>query len=184
LLFWTIHLQGLDAVLEQLGLLDITFPRDGLSRYIVETAGLLDLPGATIWTRFASRGLWTRFVTPVQSPGVEPTSGLPRSLLNLMADLYSLDIESRLLCWTPEPAEHVLQYHFWEAFRLSSLLNSRGLRHLASSQVACIYGDDEPSIAYTPNSDTESLVMRILSCIDSLRNAADDPFPTPLAKWW
>lgn len=168
-------MQGLEAIIIERGHDDPGQPRDELTQYLVEGVGLLDLPGLTIGRRNPSRHMWQRFITPTRRRGIEPTIGLPRSLIDLMAQMDLPEAESQLLLWTPsDEVEHVLQYHYWEACRLATILCSRAL----APSTKPVTG--EPSERTKLPCDTESLVMRIFACIHSLRDAANDPFQTPL----
>lgn len=174
LLLWTAHLPGLEAIIRQRNLHHPIMQRDSLTQFFVEGIGLLDLPGATLGRRNPCRHIWRRLITPLQRSGIEPTTGLPRSLLDIMAHMDIPEAEEELLSWTPsDRAEHVLQYPFWEAFRLTTMLMSRSLTSVKKS-------DSLPRQEHSLDANTESIVMRILSCIKALQSATEDPFHIPL----
>lgn len=149
----------------------------------MEGFGLLDLPGATIGRREPCRHIWSRLVAPLQAKGIEPVTGLPRSLVDIMARVDSDEAYNDLQAWTPqEKAEHVLQYPFWEAFRLMLLLVNQDLVLLQHSSDDNSTAANQKSPPPTSSgADTEYVVMRILSCIKALQTLdVDDPFRIPL----
>ncbi|KPI41935.1 uncharacterized protein AB675_5301 [Cyphellophora attinorum] len=168
LLLWTIHLSGLETMITERG--PTAMQHDSLTVWVVEGAGLLDLPGATLGRRNPCRRIWSRLVAPLARGGIEPVSGLPRSLLDIIAKLgEGQNVKPQLLDWTPDvKAEHSLQYPFWEAFRLTILLAQHASREVSGSS------DNVQS------AETDSLVMRILSCVKMLRDTTDDSFQIPL----
>jgi hypothetical protein len=151
---------------------------DSLTVWVVEGAGLLDLPGATLGRRNPCRRIWSRLVAPLGRAGIEPVSGLPRSLLNVIALGDEEDVEQQLLSWTPDvEAEHSLQYPFWEAFRSTFLLICNDLRTLSQSAAQGVLRSRHETDA----AKTDSLVMRILSCVRMLQGGTtDDRFRIPL----
>lgn len=147
---------------------------DNLNRYLVEGIGLLDLPVITLGRRNPCKHIWRRYVTPIKRQGIEPTTGLPRSFIDIMACLNSPEAEDMLLSWSPsDKAQHILQYQFWEAFRLAIILVCRDVSPKANT-------DCQDRETASLESDTESIIMRILSNIQALQNATDDPFHPPL----
>jgi hypothetical protein len=163
-------LNGLEVILTHFGLHEISTPRDDATKYWVEACGLLDMPGFTLGRRNPCKRIWSRFVTPLHKSGIEPTSGLPRSLLDIQAWGDSPGAEHELLMWQPDKAEHIIQYHFWEAFRLGTLLLHRSLRAVNGA-----YRDANAN-------SREYLVMGIFASVNALRNASKDPFRTPLRR--
>lgn len=158
------HLDGLEAILVERGCLD-PFNRSPNIAHLVEVVGLLDLPTITIGRVRSKRFLWTRFVAPGLAPGVEYTSGLPRSLLNIMAQLGARDVEHSLVTWPGERGEDYMCHHLWEAARVSAILHNRALT--------------APRNEYT---DTPVLVMRILASVEAIWTCGRNPFKQPLRK--
>lgn len=159
---WTMHLDGLEAILIQRGSMD-PYNRPPPIANLVEVVGLFDLPTVTIGRIHSKRKLWARFVTPSQTLGIEPTSGLPRSLLNIVSLLGSKDVEHSLLSWPGERGEDYAHHFLWEAFRYSAVLNNRALM--------------------TPRNnflDTPVILMKILASVEALWQMKRDPFKQPL----
>lgn len=142
------------------------------TRYLVESCGLLDMPGSTLGWRNPCKRIWSRFVTPFQRKEIDPTTGLSRSLQDIIAWLDSPGAEHELLLWQPEKAEHVIQYHFWEAYRLGTLLLHRSLR--------AVHG----AYSTTTANDTanEFLIMGVFASVHAVRNVRNDPFRMPLRR--
>ena len=182
LLLWTLHLSGLETIITQRGLADHGKNHDSLTEFIVEGIGLLDLPGATLGRRRACQHIWSRLVTPLGARGIEPVTGLPRSLINIMARVDAPEASRDLIAWVPqERAEHVLQYPYWEAFRLMLLLINQDLIRLQQpSDSTTSFAEESPPLM-SPDAKTESLVMRILASVKALQNVEiEDPFRIPL----
>jgi hypothetical protein len=173
-LLWTGHLHGLEAILTQLDLHKPATPRNDLKQHLLEACALLDLPGFTIGRRNPSRQLWSRFVLPLRRTGIEPVTGLPRSLLDILSCIDSPGTRHALLSWTPAKADHVIQYHMWEVFRLAGLLLNGCLR--LSSE------DGIGSDVQDKSGENENLTMRLYSNIQSLKNVPYDPFRNPLRR--
>lgn len=163
-------MNGLEAILTQLGLDEITKPRDEFTQYLVEACGLLDMPGFTLGRRNPCKRLWARYVAPFERTGIEPTTGLPRSLLDIQAWLDSPHAKHKLLLWKSEKAEYAIQYSYWEAFRLGLIL-----LHLS---LHAVNGD------YVPGNggETENLIIGILAFIAALRKDDGNLFKIPLRR--
>lgn len=152
------HLDGLEAILVRRGSTD-PFNRPPPIANMVEVVGLFDLPTVTIGRIHSKRKLWARFVTPTETSGIEPASGLPRSLLNIVSLIGTRDVEHSLLSWPGEMGEDYAHHHLWEACRYSAILNNRALM--------------------TPQSDfldTPVILMKILACVEALWQMKRDPF--------
>lgn len=132
---------------------------------MVEVVGLLDFPTVTIGAIDSKHRIWSRFVAPHGRSGIEPTSGLPRTLLDLLSkiDRPEVSIEMELLLWPSERGDSYAQHHFWEAWRCAGILNSRSLHR--------------PRAEYP---DTEAILMKIFASIEALQNIPDNLFQQAL----
>ncbi|KAH7133786.1 hypothetical protein EDB81DRAFT_871216 [Dactylonectria macrodidyma] len=145
LYIWTPLMKGLRAVLQHRGLLS-NAKRPPLADHLVEVIALLDIPYFTLNRISQPMNLWAAYVAPSKKSGVEHTSGLPYTMINLLDNLESPTTEKKLLEWTGELGEVFIQIHIWEAFRMAAILHSRALRSTT-----------------TTSSDPEALVSAIPS---------------------
>ena len=113
---WTFHLAGLAAMLDHRILVDPD-QRTSFMGHIVEVIGLLDFPTVTIGAIDSRHRIWSRFVAPHGRNGIEPTSGLPRTLLDILSsiDLPNPSFETAMLLWPGERGDSQAQYHLWDA---------------------------------------------------------------------
>jgi hypothetical protein len=179
---WTMHLEGMHNILQSHGLSDGPSD-DGTSTFrshLLEVMGVMDLPCFSVGrqTKSSSRsrqssciGIWRRYcqsATPRQ--GVEPVSGLPRTLLDIFAGIGIDATEQNFWDWPGEPGSF-LQCYLWEAHRLAGILSLR--RHLRSVRNKENEGCALPA-RQVPNgciADSTVLVTRILANLDALRLA-------------
>ncbi|KAK5788771.1 hypothetical protein VI817_009729 [Penicillium citrinum] len=181
---WTIHLEGMHNILQSHGLSDT--PPDATTslfrHHLLEVMGVMDLPcfsvgrqinSSTMSRQGSSIGIWRRYCQPsIPRKGVEPVSGLPRSLLDLFAGIGIDTTEQSFWSWSGETGSF-MQCYLWEGHRLAGILSLR--RHmwmLRKNVVAC------ESLALNPQAvcsvDTTALVARILANLDALRLACTE----------
>lgn len=96
---WSMHLNFIDEwfikSVEKERFLSLT----PYGHYAVETLGVMDLPTFVIGRQPLSRGVWQRYrkCQPVSQQerkgGIEPVSGVPRSLLDLFSRIEEPNIE-------------------------------------------------------------------------------------------
>lgn len=94
----------------------------------------MDMPTFCIGRRSPSLQLWRRWRSNrsvdeqriFDDGDVEETSGLPRSLLDLIACINDPNVEEKLWAWKGHVGE-VLQIHLWEAYRFAAILWARML---------------------------------------------------------
>lgn len=179
---WTMHLEGMHNILQSHGLSD--GPSDsGASTFrshLLEVMGVMDLPCFSVGRQTSSSstnrqnsciGIWRRYcqsATPRQ--GVEPVSGLPRTLLDIFAGIGIDTTEQDFWGWPGEPGSF-LQCYLWEAHRLAGILSlRRNLRSVRNKEDEV----DDLTARQIPNgciADTKVLVTRILANLDALRLA-------------
>lgn len=176
---WTMHLEGMHNILQSHGLSE--GPTEAITSsfrsHLLEVMGVMDLPcfsvGRQTHPSATSRqsaciGIWRRYCQPSKSrQGVEPVSGLPRTLLDIFAGIGVDTTEQTFWEWSGEPGSF-LQSYLWEAHRLAGILSLR--RHLRSVRYE---GDNVSNRQQSSASsgDTAVLVWRILANLDALRLA-------------
>ncbi|KAM5377486.1 hypothetical protein ACJZ2D_004855 [Fusarium nematophilum] len=173
LYIWTPLLKGLHGVLQHRGLLSTT-PHTPLGDHLVEVIALLDIPCFTLNRISRSLDLWKVHVGPKKKFGIEQTSGLPYTLISLLADLGSPEAEERLLQWTGELGDEFIQIHLWEAFRFAGILHSRALACNNSSSLA----QDSPA----GKARLEVLRMKVFASIQAIIDSGAFTFRQPLAS--
>ena len=129
--------------------------------HVIEVIGLLDFPTVTIGAIHSKHQIWSRFVAPHGCCGIEPTSGLPRSLLDIISSIEQSKqtFETALLLWPGERGETYAQHHLWEAWRSAAVLNHRSLHR-----------------SHLEYPDTDVVLMKIFASIEALTNSPDGPF--------
>jgi hypothetical protein len=100
-------------------------------RYQIETISLLDMPTVVIGRTKPSRGLWRRF-RELQTTWddsfdgyVESTTGIPRSLLDLIADPIDYgyeSVEKELANWSAPIGVALGEYLLWDCYRHAGIL--------------------------------------------------------------
>lgn len=155
--------------------------------HVLEVMGVMDLPSLVVGRAKASIGIWKRLRESQETweggrvGGVEIVSGMPRSLLDILAGIRDNDkeyTEKRLLRW-PGHVGNYLQCYLWDCWRLSAVLEvrrrQRHRQHMARrgssvpSNTAALAGrqrDDPP---------TEIVMCQLMASMDSLYRAMDLP---------
>lgn len=177
------HLEGMHNILQSHGLSDTPPPLDATTsifrHHLLEVMGVMDISCFSVGRQLvpskmnrqgSSIGIWRRYCQPSTSRrGVEPVSGLPRSLLDLFAGIGIDTTEQSFWSWSGETGSF-MQYYLWEAHRLAGILSLR--RHssiLLKNTVACEM--IAPSHPKNCSVDATTLVARILANLDALRLA-------------
>ncbi|KAJ5632453.1 hypothetical protein N7490_008792 [Penicillium lividum] len=170
---WTVHLEGMHNILQSHGLANIhrTATQTPFRTHLVEVMGIMDLPFFSVGRQTPCIGIWRRYcqlATPRE--GVEPVSGLPRTLIDLFAGIHIDTTEQRFWDW-PGEAGSFLQCYLWEAYRLAGILTLR--RHALaeerqSQDIRSFSAWRQPGAC---PADASMLVTRILANLDALRLA-------------
>ncbi|KAJ6015487.1 hypothetical protein N7540_010078 [Penicillium herquei] len=170
---WTVHLEGMHSILQCHGLADRhrTATQTTFRTHLLEVMGVMDLQCFSVGRQTSCIGIWHRYCRPT-SPreGVEPVSGLPRTLLDLFAGIGIDTTEQSFWDW-PGEVGSFLQCYLWEAHRLAGILtlrrharseeqNSRNMRNVSNWR--------QPGAC---PADATVLVARILANLDALRLA-------------
>jgi hypothetical protein len=119
---FSIHLNGIASIFHQRHALQ-TPTYD--SRELAALIGVLDLPTHSLGRQNEHLHMWRKHC--MGQSGIEEVSGLPCSLLDLLASPNDDDIEKRLLQWSGEPGEPVM-CKIWEATQYAGLIMVRELR--------------------------------------------------------
>lgn len=143
-----------------------------MANHLLEAVGLLDIPFFTLNRITPSLEIWKSYVQPHKHSGIEQTSGIPYSLMNLLANMDSTTIEQDLVQWPGELGDEFAQIHLWEAFRLAGILHSRCLADHQQDQTT-------PPRA---NVSTEILRMKVFASIQAIIGIGTFNFRLSLAR--
>lgn len=169
---WTMHLEGMHRILQCNGLDDVHRPSTPtyFRIHLVEVMGLMDLPCFAVGRQSSVIGIWRRYCQHAAPRyGIEPVSGLPRTLLDIFAGIGSETTEQTFWDWSGEQGSF-LQCYLWEAHQLAGIL---ALRRQANAPVSS--PENNVSAWRQPArcpADTIVLVSRILASLDALRLAS------------
>ncbi|KAJ5622320.1 hypothetical protein N7528_005552 [Penicillium herquei] len=170
---WTVHLEGMHSILQCHGLADRhrTATQTTFRTHLLEVMGVMDLQCFSVGRQTPCIGIWHRYCQPT-SPreGIEPVSGLPRTLLDLFAGIGIDTTEQSFWDW-PGEIGSFLQCYLWEAHRLAGILTLR--RHARSEEqnsrnMRNVTNWRQPGAC---PADAAVLVARILANLDALRLA-------------
>ncbi|OOQ84834.1 C6 finger domain protein [Penicillium brasilianum] len=182
---WTMHIEGMHNILQS----RIQDSPRGISTptpfraHLLEVMGLMDLPCFTVGRQTRPIGIWRRFCQPTgPRNGIEPMTGLPRDLLDLLAGIDLDTTEQNFWDW-PGEAGSFLQCYLWEAYRLAGILTIRQSERL---QKAVSGSPRNLSTWRRSNScpiDSSMLVARVLANVDALRlGCLERPDENPFIK--
>ncbi|CAG8010956.1 unnamed protein product [Penicillium salamii] len=167
---WTMHLEGMHRILQRDGLDDVNCsPTPSFFRtHLLEVMGVMDLPCFAIGRQTPQIGIWRRYCQAAAPRcGIEPVSGLPRTLIDIFAGIGTKTTEQSFWDWSGETGSF-LQCYLWEAHRLAGILVLRqGNAHMSSPDNISTWRQPAKCPA-----DTSVLVVRILASIDALRLAS------------
>lgn len=148
-----------------------------VARYLFEVVALLDIPCFTINRVTPPLDLWKNYIAPTAVDGVEETSGLPYSLITIMADLGSVESEQMLMQWPGHLGDDYIQIHLWEAFRFAGILHSRALRCKTHTQQ-----DASTSPPPSRTANTNVARMRVFAAIQAIIDSGAFTFRLTLAR--
>lgn len=149
--------------------------------HLLEVMGVMDMPCLVVGRQRLPIGIWRRFCQPTgPRHGIEPVTGVPRSLLDLLAGIGFDTTEQSFWDW-PGEAGSFLQHYLWEAYRLAGILTIRQCERLHKASPG---GPAGRSMWRQPGScpaDSSMLVARVLANVDALRlrcleRPNEDPF--------
>lgn len=137
--------------------------------HCLEVLSIMDIPALAIGRTNPSLGLWRRLRAAQEArlhrlpSGTEPVTGLPRSLLDILARIDDPAAELDLWMWHGEIGE-LLQAHLWDAFRYAGMLLSRRCRKLGDFETE----DPLDTSTSTQFPRTEYLLWRLVSALEAL----------------
>lgn len=148
------HNLGIQHSLEVMAIMDLRF-------MVVGRPG----PTLSVWKRFrASQDGWRRG----RLRGVETISGIPRSLLDVFADVFDqacqddCGAEASLWMW-PGELGSFRECQVWEAWRFAAILHLRRWQTLPHSPSS----DKLPQSGSVP-ATREVILLRLLSCVNAV----------------
>ncbi|KAK1675205.1 hypothetical protein BDP55DRAFT_664836 [Colletotrichum godetiae] len=144
------------------------------ARFALELMGLMDMPTFVRGRSTLSLGIWKRLRLAQGSMGIkrggyQSVSSLPRSLLDIFANIHDENSDTEFLQWFGEPGE-IPQIHLWEAYRLAGILTGRRLRNRGNTGTTA-----NASIQYPASPSAEVLLGRLVASIDALCDATSRP---------
>ncbi|CAG8909646.1 unnamed protein product [Penicillium egyptiacum] len=164
---WTMHIEGMYNILQTRS----PEPSAGIGAptpfraHLLEVMGVMDIPCLAIGRQTSPIGIWRRFCQSAgPRHGIEPVTGLPRSLLDLLAGIDIDTTEQSFWDWTGE-AGNFLQCYLWEAYRLAGILTIHQ-RKRSSGSPQSLSTWRQPSSC---PADSSMLVARVLANVDALR---------------
>jgi len=164
---WTVHLEGMHNILLE----DPGRPPSPseFRTHLLEVMGVMDFPIFAVGRQTPCIGIWRRYCQHAEPRGgVEPVSGLPRALLDMLAGIGFETTEQSLWDWPGTPGTF-LQCYLWEAHRLAGILTLRQQARLPGN-----HKSPNVSAWRQPGAcpaDATILVSRILANLDALRLA-------------
>ncbi|TDZ21975.1 Beauvericin cluster-specific repressor BEA4 [Colletotrichum orbiculare MAFF 240422] len=157
------------------------------TRHTIEVMSVMDLPTSVVGRSSPSMGVWRR-LRKLQDGweggrlgGVEVVSGLPRSFLDILADIADCDggkLEARLWAWPGEMGVHA-QCILWDCWRYSAILDARRLerqkRKLARNDAAGKQVPPDNAAAASLSPSTELVMCRLMASVYALFRAVEMP---------
>ncbi|RSL90676.1 hypothetical protein CEP52_014508 [Fusarium oligoseptatum] len=159
--------------------------QDSSSRHAVESLGVMDLPSFVLGRNTPTIGIWKSFRNAQDSweqgrlDGVEPVTGVPRSLLDVfgaVADEPGNDVALRFWSWQDGGGDHA-QRQLWDCWRLSGILDVRRRRRYSNIDFTPTAQDDEPR-DLAP--DTDTILCQLMESIEAVHQAFGTPCPENL----
>jgi hypothetical protein len=105
-----------------------------MMHFFIEIMAVMDIPTFVRGRDTLTNGIWVQVRSAQRvhnddtlASGINTLSGLPRSLLDIFANIQDESAESRFLSWPGEVGE-VPSSHLWEAYRCAGVLTSRRIR--------------------------------------------------------
>lgn len=119
---FSIHLNGIASIFHER---HIAQPPTDDARELAMLIGVLDLPVYSLGRQTKHLNVWHDYC--MGQSGLEEVTGLPCSLVDLLASPMDDDIEERLLQWPGEP-NHPVMCKIWEATQYAGLILAREYR--------------------------------------------------------
>jgi hypothetical protein len=173
---WSMHLNFIDELFVKSVEKEHFGSLTPYGHHAVETLGFMDLPTLVIGRQPLSRGIWRRYRQcphPLRqgerAGGIEPVSGLPRSLLDLFSRIEEPNIQLDFQLWPGETGDY-LQCQLWEAYRLAGVLMAKRVGQLRSSEACPNISDRPPGSNNTvpTGSNTHAYIHRLFSALEAV----------------
>ncbi|KAL2064574.1 hypothetical protein VTL71DRAFT_3711 [Oculimacula yallundae] len=178
---WTMFLERMYVLYHletSLGHLLPEVDHDEAIQHSIEVISIMDMEPMVIGRVSPSMGVWHR-LRKVQEGwiggkpgGIEIVSGIPRTLLDIIADIGRLDahdIEFRLWAWPGDIGRNT-QCILWDCWRYTAVLDVRRIeRNKRKKQAALNIEQHEPGLGMTASFPSREIVMcRLASAIYAL----------------
>lgn len=169
---WTLHLEGLYRIRQSQEHGSIEHHDFGLRTHFMEVMGVMDISVFVIGRLTPHLGAWRqhrqRMADKINynKPNVEVISGLPHSLLDLIAGIGQDATEMDLWNW-PGQKGSTIQCQLWESHRLAGILSVRRCQKRSGKPAAEMLQNQQ----HLP--DNEVLVLRILSSVEAIITSHD-----------
>lgn len=170
---WTMHLEGMHNILHDRGLGHSHAQETPFRRHLIEVMGVMDLPTFSVGRQNACIGIWHRYCRGIgYGEEIESVSGLPRSLLDIIAGIGYGTVEEDFLNWPGEQGSF-LQCYLWEAHRLAGILALRRFEGRPGGNVRRSRSGSPHNPATPPK--TGVLVTQALANLDAIRRGCAGP---------
>lgn len=146
---------------------------DEYTCHVLEMIAVMDIPNLVFGRQTPCVKMWERLrklqaLKHGKAPsGIESMTGLPRSLLDLLACQDDPGAEYRLWLWEGEDGNLQL-VHFWEAWRCSAIIYARRNRERRGEQISG--AGQSPHVP-----STKRLTQYLVSALDALRLGLESP---------
>lgn len=181
------HLEGMHNILQSHGLNDQyqyrTAATNEFRAHLLEVMGVMDMPCVAVGRQTPCIGIWRRYCRPTgPRHGIEPVTGLPRTLVDLFAGIGLETTERSFWDW-PGEAGSFLQCYLWEAHRLAGILTIRRNTRIGKQRSGQAHDFSASRETSACPADETTLVARVLANLDALRLAyAERPTEEPSIK--
>ncbi|CAK7238284.1 hypothetical protein SEUCBS140593_010510 [Sporothrix eucalyptigena] len=145
---------------------------DSYISQLLEVMGVMDLPRLVIGRQTPALGIWARTRRAqalhhgrIQG-GIETVTGVPRTLLDILARDDNALVERDLWQWQGEDNGELLQAHLWDAWRLAGILLVRRQRRQCRLSDASVRDDDDGERC-APSS--KHLLWRLVAALEAVR---------------
>ncbi|KAI6764487.1 hypothetical protein HG530_008276 [Fusarium avenaceum] len=149
---------------------------DAFTIHGLRVIGVMDLPGLVFGRRTPIIGLWRRLrEAELASPnglagGVDTLTGMPRSLLDILAYTDHRTAQFTLWNWHGETGDS-LQAQLWDAWRYAGILYRNRMIYKEQS----LGGNIHKQVTAEGLPSTKYLIWRLIASLDVLRLALDHP---------
>ncbi|UZP36722.1 hypothetical protein NXS19_004538 [Fusarium pseudograminearum] len=149
---------------------------DAFTNRCLQVIGVMDLPGLVFGRRTSNIGFWKRLREAELAScsglmgGVETLTGLPRSLLDILAYTKHCEAQRDLWNWHGEMGDS-LQAQLWDAWRYAGIL----YRARAMVKNQDLEGDGLQEESMTGLPSTKYLLWRLIASLDTLRLGLEHP---------